>query len=169
MTCGSQSNSPCINAGNNNYFPAATDLDGAPRIAGGTIDVGAYEFQAPASILAYAWLQRYGLPTDGSADFADPDGDGLNTWQEWKCLTDPTNAGSALRVVGRQPDGTNVLIRWQSVAGLSYFLERSTNFRARPAFVLLATNLTGQAGTTTYTDTNIVVDAPRFYRVGVIP
>ena len=40
-----QTNSPGINAGNNDFVATATDLDGNPRIAGGTVDMGAYEFQ----------------------------------------------------------------------------------------------------------------------------
>ena len=40
-----QPNSPCVNAGNNAYAIGSSDLDGKPRIAGGTVDVGAYEYQ----------------------------------------------------------------------------------------------------------------------------
>ena len=39
-----QSNSPCINAGNNSYVTTSTDLDGNPRIVNGTVDMGAYEY-----------------------------------------------------------------------------------------------------------------------------
>jgi len=47
-----QPNSPCINAGNNSYVTNATDLDGNPRMSGGTVDIGAYEFQWPQLTIA---------------------------------------------------------------------------------------------------------------------
>ena len=145
----------------------ATDLNGNPRIAGGTVDIGAYEFQAPTSIISYAWLQKYALPTDGSADAADPDGDGLNNWQEWRCGTDPTNALSVLRLLAPVTAGTNVTVSWQSAAGVNYFLERATTLSGPPAFTPLATGIPDKPSTTTYTDTDAVGSGPFFYRVGV--
>jgi hypothetical protein len=162
-----QSNSPCINAGLNASAPGSTDVDGLPRIVHGTVDIGAYEYQGPGSTISYAWLQRYGLPTDGSADATDPDADGLNTWQEWRCQTDPTNALSVLRLLSATLAGTNVLVRWQSVEGVSYFLERSTNLAAAPFFMPLATDLLGPTGINTFTDTGAAALPTVFYRVGV--
>jgi len=131
------------------------------------VDIGAYESQGPGMSEFLGWLQQYGLATDGSADYVDSDADGLNNWQEWLCLTDPTNALSALRMVSASPAGANVRVSWQSVAGVTYHLLRSTNLCAWPPLRLLATNLVGQVGTTTYTDTNAAHLAPLFYRVGV--
>jgi len=162
-----QPNSPCINAGTNDYAPGSTDLDGRPRIVGSIVDIGAYEFQPGVSGQFIAWLQHYGLPTEGSADATDPDADGHTTWQEWRCLTDPTNALSVLRLLTASPAGTNVTVSWQSVAGVNYSLERGTDLSATPPFTLLAANLPGQPGTTSYTDTNAPVAPRLFYRVGV--
>jgi hypothetical protein len=156
-----QSNSLCINAGNNAYVTTTTDLDGRPRIVGGTVDIGAYEYQGPFN----QWLQQYGLPTDGSADYADPDHDGMNNWQEWICGSCPTNPLSVLRLFSPSITSTNVTVSWQSVAGVNYFLERGANLAAPFAFV--ATNIIGQIGTTSYADTNATGAGPFFYRVGV--
>ena len=160
-----QSNSPCINAGNNAYVTNSTDLDGRRRIVGGTVDMGAYEFQPGVSGAFIGWLQQYSLPTDGSADFIDSDGDGMNNWQEWVCGTCPTNAQSVLRLLSPSVISTNATVTWQSVSGVNYFLGRSANL-ASP-FMLLATNVVGQAGTTSYADTNATGAGPFFYRVGV--
>jgi hypothetical protein len=80
-----QPTSPCVNAGNNRLAAGDNDLDGNPRIVGETVDIGAYESQQPLSLISQAWLQQYGLATDGSDDFVDTDGDGMNSWQEWVC------------------------------------------------------------------------------------
>ena len=78
-----------------------------------------------------------------------------------------TNALSALRLLSASCAGTNVTVSWQSVAGVNYFLERSTDLSASPPFTLLSPNLPGQPGTTSFTDTNAAAAPRLFYRVGV--
>ena len=48
---------------------------------------------------------------------------------------------------------------------MNYVLERSAN--PKSPFTLLATNILGQAGATSYPDTNAAGPGPFFYRVGV--
>ncbi len=129
--------------------------------------IGAYEFQGSGSVISYAWLQNYGLPTDGSGDFAHADADAMNNWQEWICGTCPTNPLSALRLLSAMPDETNVTVTWQSVEGINYFVECSTNLSGSPCFTCVATNLVGRAGTSSFIDTNVAGPGPLFYRVGV--
>jgi hypothetical protein len=163
-----QSNSPCINAGNNAFVTIPTDLDGNPRTVNGTVDMGAYEFQGPSGLTGFhAWLAQYGLPTDGSADYLDSDGDGMSNWQEWICGTNPTNAASALRLLTPTVAGTNITVIWQSSLGIGYFLERSTNPGVTGSFMPLATNLPGQVGSTSFIDTNSAGAGRLYYRVGV--
>lgn len=163
-----QSSSPCINAGLNSYAASSTDLDGNPRIAGGTVDIGAYEFQSPASLICHAWLQRYGMPTDGSADKTDSDSDGMTNWQEWIADTDPTNAASALRLLMPTPAAAPPLtISWQSSSNRIYSIERALDLSSDPAFTCVASNLTGSFSTMSFTDTNAPAANHGLYRVRV--
>ncbi|MEI7936195.1 MAG: thrombospondin type 3 repeat-containing protein [Verrucomicrobiota bacterium] len=161
-----QSNSPCINTGNNAYINTGKDLDGRPRRVGGTVDIGAYEYQAPEVALFTAWLQQYGLPTDGSADSTDTDGDGMNNWQEWIAGTDPTSAASSLRLEAPVVVPPALVLRWNSDASHAYFIERATELGSTAAFSLLQSDIPGQAGTTTFTDASAPWDGAAFYRVG---
>ena len=161
------SNSPCINAGNNSLVIGNTDYDGNPRIVGGTVDMGAYEYQTPSSFLSYAWARQYHLATDGSEDFADPDGDGMNNWQEWICGTIPTNAASVLKMYAPSNSAVGVQVRWQSVIGRSYFLQRASDLTAQPSFVTLQGSLSGLTNSTSCLDATATNGGSYYYRIGV--
>jgi hypothetical protein len=161
-----QSNSPCINIGNG---PSAGigDLDGRNRFVG-PVDIGAYEFQRPGVGEFIAWLEQHNLPTDGSADFLDSDADGLNNWQEWLAGTEPTISSSVLKLMNPTVDiSAGITLTWQSVSNRIYFLQRGADLLAQPPFSTIQSNIIGQAGTTSYTDTNGVGTGPFFYRIGV--
>jgi hypothetical protein len=135
-----QSNSPCINAGNNAFAPAGPDLDGNPRIVGGTVDIGAYEFQTPVSKISYAWLQYYGLPINASTDTADPDGDGVDNYHEWLAGTDPTNRFSSPAQLTIVPSGvppSGIILTWSTNA-VGFALQSATDLTSA---ALWTTNL----------------------------
>ncbi|EEF62715.1 hypothetical protein Cflav_PD5350 [Pedosphaera parvula Ellin514] len=162
-----QFNSPCINSGVNTFAPGTVDFDGNPRIRGGTVDIGAYEFQSPTSTISYAWLQNYGLPADGSADFADADLDGMNNWQEWRAGTNPYDAASLLKLSTPSRSAGQVTLTWTSVANRSYFVQRATDLNTPTSFSVIQANIPGLPGTTSYTDATAPASGPVYYRVGV--
>lgn len=162
-----QPGSPCINSGLNSPVVPLTDLDGNPRIVAATVDAGCYEATNPASMLGYVWAQQYGFAVDGSADWLDPDGDGMNNWQEFIAGTNPTNAASVLTMNYAVPQaGINqVYIQWQGVSGREYFLQRSTNLSG--GFSTIQSNLFGEEGTNLTADTTATNGGAYVYRIGV--
>jgi PKD repeat protein len=160
-----QSNSPGINAGDNAYASGTTDLDGRPRIVGGTVDMGAYEFQTGISGAFIGWLQLHGLATDGSADAADLDGDHLNSRQEWLADTDP-NDGSSFFHIEAISKSSPAMISVQSSSNRTYTLWGTPQL-APPDWTPVPgeQSIPGTGGTLTLSDPT---NAPqRFYRVQV--
>lgn len=162
-----QSLSPCINTGAGIYVTAHTDLDGRPRTVGGTVDIGAYEFQGDGMGEFIGWLEEHGLPTDGAADHSDPDADGFDNWQEWRCGSEPGDSHSFLCLMSPALAGLDLTLSWASVSNRLYRVDWSTNLLGISGFLPLVTNLPGQPGTTSYTHTNALTNGPRFYRLGV--
>jgi hypothetical protein len=117
----------------------------------------------------HTWLGSYGLPTDGSADFTDADGDGLNNWQEYLAGTNPTNAASVFKVTSAQMiPGGKFVVRWASVSNRLYDISRGTNLAAGiGAFVPLAnaTNLVATPPVNAWTDSVSTATSRAFYRV----
>jgi hypothetical protein len=162
-----QSNSPCINSGNNAYITNSSDYEGNSRISGGTVDIGAYELQNPPSVISYAWLQQYGLPTDGSMDYTNLDGTSFNVYQDWIAGLNPTNPASVLAMSSAVStnSASGITVTWQSVNNRTYYLQRASDLTT--FFSTIQSNIVGQAVTTSYTDTSATNAVPYFYRVGV--
>ncbi len=154
-----QSNSPCINWGNNMVVSHATDLAGNPRVVEGVVDMGAYEYQ-------------------GIVGLADSDTDGiLDDWErlyggnqnpEITCSSGVNTILQAY-IVGLNPNDpqnkfttalSDQVLRWNAASGRVYSVYWSTNLLN--GFLLLETNITSGS----YTD--LVHSAGQgFYRIEV--
>ena len=160
--------SPCINAGNNAYAQGATDLDGTPRIIGGTVDMGAYESTSgsTANGIPWSWLLQYGLATDGSADHQQADADTFDNLQEYIADLNPTNAASYFRITDISNSPTTT-VSFVSSAGRAYTLIGVTNLSSSAWLpVPGAGPRLGTGGADALSDTNVPPKGP-FYKLQV--
>jgi hypothetical protein len=117
-----------------------------------------------------SWRLRYFGTVNNilSQKSADADGDSASNWHEYVAGTDPTDLKSLLRVATDQAlaqQGQDCVIRWPSVAGKRYLIERSTSLYGSN-WTPVSTNI-GSGTDMEYHDTtggNV-----RFYRVHVTP
>ncbi len=116
-----------------------------------------------------AWMAQYGLPTDGSADFVDSDGDTQDNYSEWKAGTNPTNALSYFDFdpAGTMPVANGVQLRWNSLTNRTYRVESGTNLMDNPAFTLLLSGIPGEEVSTDFIDTSATNKDQCYYRVYV--
>jgi hypothetical protein len=62
-------------------------------------------------------------------------------------------------------DVSGATLTWQSQTNVTYFLQRSSGLST--PFSTIQSNIVGQVGTTSCTDTNAAGNGSFFYRVGV--
>jgi hypothetical protein len=96
----------------------------------------------------------------------DPDHDGMSNLSEYLAGTNPTNANSAFRFTGIQPDsqGGNT-VEWLSAPNRTYSLLRSTN--PLTGYDIIATGIGATPPSNTYLDSPPDTTNAYFYRVTV--
>jgi hypothetical protein len=113
----------------------------------------------------YSWLNAAGITNDqDQVENNDPDNDGMATWQEYYAGTDPTNAGSAFKIVAL---GGNGGITWYGTTNSgvtnAFRVYRCTNLLAANWQLAASNILRSGIGINAWTDTGMF---PRvFYRV----
>lgn len=114
-----------------------------------------------------AWLSAHNLPIDGSADFLDSDGDGMDNYSEWKAGTDPRDSNSRFLVsnVPAEPVANGFKLRWNTLTGRFYRVERSTNLLDTPPFQPLRSGIPGINGIFEFTDPSFELHPSAFYRI----
>lgn len=152
----------------------AVELRVTPVLASGFAYLGALEVTVSAPPTnevslqgtPYAWLlTNYPgqAATLEALDTTDTDGDGHAAWQEYLAGTEPTNAGSVLRVTREDPGGPGIAIQWPAVAGRRYAVGYDTNLADGFADAWLVTNLNLGA----WTDGVHAGESAGFYRLRV--
>lgn len=100
----------------------------------------------------------------------DPDDDKVPTWMEYWSGTDPTNKVSCLGCTAPEPTvggAEGIVLRWSSILGKWYDVQRGTNLMDIPPFVPVIINVEGLAGFTTVTDRTATANSPYYYRITV--
>ncbi|HXI84394.1 MAG TPA: family 16 glycosylhydrolase [Verrucomicrobiae bacterium] len=118
------------------------------------------------------WKQQYGFsPFDNTVAAADPDGDDLSNLQEFQLGTNPLDNNSPFHVTAVTLQGSDVLVSWQSVGGMTSAVESTPALGGSYSNISGNIIITGSGLTTTnYLDPGAVTNAPlQFYRIRLIP
>lgn len=126
---------PDLAKASDSYAVQFTRVDGSPDLdtqydlesVRGRVWIGTGEHGA-ASLISDEWKLKYFGKLEGAElePGADPDGDHVSNLQEYLAGTNPTESGSYLSAEAEVLAGGGVAVRWQSVAGKYYSVERAS-------------------------------------------
>ena len=106
------------------------------------------------------------LARDGTGDY---DGDGQTDWMEFQAGTDPTNAGSVLRVITLSPPTSGpVRVFWTAVPGKKYRVQFKDSL-LDPAWTDLPGDVVAPDTTGFRDDATSGATGQRYYRVRLVP
>ena len=157
------------------YHTATRLQDGRVLIAAGwnayalnTSEIYAVLLDMDQDGMEDSWELKYGFsPSDRSDAIQDADGDGLTNLQEYLAGTNPRDPNSVFRIETFQISSNTCRIRFTSVLGKHYRLERSTEFPARNWFTV-SNNIVGTGTILEVMDPLDTGSSGQWYRVGVL-
>ena len=151
---------------------AWTDLflradDGNGRIAEGNSFAIDSAVDADGDGLPDAWEKRYFGSTDpGAAD--DADGDGMSNWEEFRTGTNPTERSSVAAIQSVRVQGADVIVRFNTVAGKVYRLEKAARIEAQ-VWTTVGAVMPGTGDALEKTDAGAAGSSRFFYRMRISP
>jgi hypothetical protein len=147
-----------------NVFLRASDSAG--HIANGNLFAVESSADANGDGLPDAWQERQ-LPPTANGPEDDADGDGISNLAEFHAGTDPMNSASVTRILSVQIRGTDIAVRFTSVAGKRYRLERTRDLLSG-LWEVVADQVPGTGGPLEVTESGPPGDTSGFYRVVLI-
>jgi len=105
--------------------------------------------------------------TSASALNADPDGDGTTNQQEYLAGTNPLDPFSVFRINGAAISGNNMVVTFNSVIGITYIVEKTTNLGSGASWSTVMDNITGTGSGISVTDAGAAALSRCFYRVRI--
>ena len=126
-----------------------------------------------AGATTYTVMEKWRLANFGTtantgpaADTADPDGDGMTNAQEFAAGTNPNDRSSVLKINQLQLSGADYVLSFQTVAGKTYRLERSTTLQSG-SWTTVQDNIAGNGGVMQITDAGAGGQSKLFYRITI--
>jgi hypothetical protein len=111
------------------------------------------------------WEIANGLAPNDPTDAAkDADGDGFTNLEEYLAGTDPRSPNSVLRISTVTLNNNNSAIKFNTVAGKTYDVERTGDL-GTGAWSAVATNIAGTGGAVQITDLGAASQSKSFYRL----